>query len=106
MHAITADTRLRTVVADWETTEDGSVDMQPVVITVQAASYDEAIKAAADKLQAHFGPAVEELGRTDIETGEWFGNAAGDFDPLLRVCAVFIGEPTLDDPNEFSHVIN
>lgn len=104
------DRNLTTIVADWETVQDSfgdtiSPDMLPVVITVQASSRDEAILAAAEKLQAHYGPAVEHLYRTDIETGEWFGNAAGDFEPLLRICAVFVGAPELDDSNDMTKVI-
>ncbi|MEU0214039.1 hypothetical protein ABZ281_02580 [Streptomyces sp. NPDC006265] len=101
---------LRTIVADWEICQDSfgddiSPDMLPVVITVPATSRDEAIQAAAEKLQTHYGSSVDHLYRTDIETGEWFGNDAGDFEPLLRICAVFVGEPELDDLDEISEVI-
>lgn len=100
----------RTIVADWETCpdalgEDHSPDMLPVVITVKATSREEAIQAAADKLQEHYGPAVDHLYRTDIERDEWFGNDAGDFIPLLRVSAIFIGSPALDNDDRMTTVI-
>lgn len=94
----------RTVVADWETCpdshgEDHSPAMPPVVITVPATNKHEALEAAADKLQAHFGPVVEPLYRTDIQRDEWFGD--NDFTPLLRVCTVQIGIAILDDEDDF-----
>ncbi|MFI7083947.1 hypothetical protein ACIBUR_10105 [Streptomyces anulatus] len=91
---------IRTVVADWETVSDDqgstiSPDMLPVVITVHAHSSDEAIEAASDMLQARYGPHVAALHRDTLTRADWFG--LGDTDPLLRVCAVFIGSPILDD---------
>ncbi|MEU9050086.1 hypothetical protein AB0D37_06735 [Streptomyces sp. NPDC048384] len=100
----------RTLVADWEVCPDGSGDdhspeMLPVVITVKATSREEAMQAAADKLQEYYGPAVEQLYRTDIERDEWFGNDAGDYTPLLRVAAIFVGSPELDNDDAMTTVI-
>lgn len=90
----------RTLVADWETVSDDqgctiSPDMPPVVITVQANTRDEAIEAASDRLQNVYGPHLEPLYRRDLTRDDWFG--LHDTDPLLRVCAVFMGIPILDD---------
>ncbi|WP_274032638.1 hypothetical protein [Streptomyces sp. MMBL 11-1] len=94
---------IRTVVADWETVSDDqgstiSPDMRPVVITVTADSSDAAIDAASDKLQARYGPHVEALHRQLLTRDDWFG--LNDTDPLLRVCAVFVGAPILDDDGD------
>jgi hypothetical protein len=102
------ETVLRTIVADWGTVQDSfgdtiSPDMLPVVITVPAASRDEALQAAADKLQHHFGPDVAELHASGIERDWWFG--FNDTDPLLRVCAVIVGTVALDDDEDQSTVI-
>ncbi|NIY68111.1 hypothetical protein [Streptomyces malaysiensis] len=95
-----ASAGIRTITADWQTCpdasgEDHSPDMLPVVISVVASSKKAALEAAADKLQEHFGPSVENLYRTDIERDDWFGFGGGE--SLLRVCLVQIGLPILDD---------
>ncbi|MFC9505480.1 hypothetical protein [Streptomyces sp. NPDC057002] len=100
--------RLRTIVADWQTVTDDegctiSPDMLPVVITVPATSRDQALQAAADKLQKHFGPSVEALYETAIERDWWFG--FNDTDPLLRPSAIFVGEPELDHDDSMTTVL-
>lgn len=100
------DDRFFTIVADWETVEadDGystSVDLRPVVITVAATTYTDAVEAASDLLQAHFGSSVEQLYADDIERDWWFG--LNDCDPFLRVSAVFKGDPSLvNDDDDFN----
>ncbi|MGW3153789.1 hypothetical protein [Streptomyces sp. NPDC001089] len=89
---------LMTLVADWETVADYFGDMispalLPVIVTVKAATADEAIQAASDKLQAHFGSEVAELYAKGIVRDHWFG--LNETDPFLRLCAVFAGEPVI-----------
>lgn len=92
------DDGLITIVADWETVSDDegctiSPDMLPVIITVKATTQEEAIEAASDKLQEHFGPSVEALFETRIERDFWFG--LNDTDPFLRLGAVLQGAPAV-----------
>ncbi|MFF8918059.1 hypothetical protein ACF08M_33335 [Streptomyces sp. NPDC015032] len=94
----------RTIVADWELLDGVSVDLRPVVVTVPAATTDEAIEAASDRLQDHFGPNVPELGYEEIERDWWFG--LNETDALLRVCAVIVGAPTLDNDDEMTNEIH
>lgn len=92
-----------TIVADWETVSDDRGDtispaLLPVIVTVDAATTDEAIQAASNKLQAHFGSEVDELYAKDIHPDEWFG--LNETDAFLRICAAFVGAPAvayLDD---------
>jgi hypothetical protein len=105
---VQTDKSQRTIVADWETvTDDGgctiSPALLPVVITVSATSREEALQAAAVKLQDHFGPSVEELYETEIERDWWFGSTEAE--PLLRVAAIFVGDPELDHDDEMTTVI-
>lgn len=99
---------LRTIVADWETVVDDcgetiSPDMLPVVVTVKATSTDEAIQAASDKLQAHYGADVPELFAKGITHDDWFG--LNETDPFLRICAVLIGAPAVENDDEMTTVI-
>ncbi|MFJ4686534.1 hypothetical protein [Streptomyces sp. NPDC088789] len=96
----------RTIVADWENVvgDDGEttcVDLRPVVITVEATTYKEAIERASGILQTHFGASVEQLYAEDIERDWWFG--LNDCHPFLRVNAFFMGAPTLiNDGDHFN----
>lgn len=98
--------QFRTIVADWDTVvgSDGEttcVDLKPVVITVEATTWDEAVEAASDLLQAHFGSDVPELCAKDIERDEWFG--LNEATPFLRTTAFFKGEPPLiNDDGSFN----
>ncbi|MGW3273602.1 hypothetical protein ACWDFH_19330 [Streptomyces kronopolitis] len=99
---------LRTIVADWETVDDDagctiSPDLLPVVITVQASNRADAIEAASDKLQAHFGSSVEQLYADEIQRDWWFG--LSNHDPFLRISAIFIDSPELDIDDEMTTVI-
>ncbi|MFC9755146.1 hypothetical protein [Streptomyces sp. NPDC056921] len=94
----------RTVVADWESLDGVSVALRPVVVTVPAATSDEAIEAASDQLQEHFGPNVPELDLKEIERDWWFG--LNGTDALLRVCAVIVGAPILDNDDEIINEIH
>ncbi|MET9470453.1 hypothetical protein [Streptomyces sp. NPDC002922] len=94
----------RTIVADWESLDGVAVDLRPVVVTVPAATTAEAIEAASDRLQEHFGSSVEALGYTDIERDWWFG--LNQTDPFLRVCAVIVGVPILDNTDEMTNEIH
>ncbi|WP_328749378.1 MULTISPECIES: hypothetical protein [unclassified Streptomyces] len=97
-----------TIVADWENAvgDDGEttcVDLRPVVITVKATTHEAAIEAASDLLQAHFGASVEQLYAEDIERDWWFG--LNETDPLLRVSAVFKGDPPLINDGDFFNAL-
>ncbi|MGW1261265.1 hypothetical protein ACWD7Y_04790 [Streptomyces drozdowiczii] len=92
------DEGLITIVADWETVSDDegcttSPDMLPVIITVPATTQEEAVEAASDKLQEHFGPSVEALFEDEIERDFWFG--LNDHDAFLRLGAVLQGAPAV-----------
>ncbi|MFD9815200.1 hypothetical protein [Streptomyces sp. NPDC059080] len=94
------DDGLITLVADWETVTDDegytiSPDLLPVIITVAAGTKEEAIEAASDKLQRHFGASVEALFETRIERDLWFG--LNETDPFLRLAAVLKGAPAVID---------
>ncbi|MFJ3270932.1 hypothetical protein [Streptomyces sp. NPDC086776] len=93
----------RTIVADWETVDGVSVDLRPVVVTVPAATTQEALEAASDRLQEHFGPDVDGLGQ-GIERDWWFG--LNQTDPFLRVCAVIVGVPILDNADRTTNEIH
>lgn len=90
----------RTIVADWESLDGVSVALRPVVVTVPAATTKEAIEAASDRLQKHFGSNVPGLGNEDIERDWWFG--LNGTDAFLRVCAVFVGAPILDNDDKMT----
>ncbi|MFJ5725810.1 hypothetical protein [Streptomyces sp. NPDC093149] len=94
----------RTIVADWESVGGVSVALRPVVITVPAATTEEAIEAASERLQEHFGSTVPELGHDDIERDWWFG--LNEADAFLRVCAVIVGVPILDNDDEMVNEIH
>ncbi|WP_411087862.1 hypothetical protein [Streptomyces sp. 061-3] len=94
----------RTIVADWESINGVSVDLRPVVVTVPAATTEEAFEAASDRLQEHFGPSVEALGFDDIERDWWFG--LNGTDAFLRVCAVIVGVPILDNDDRMANEIH
>ncbi|MFE4335397.1 hypothetical protein ACFRQM_40130 [Streptomyces sp. NPDC056831] len=94
----------RTIVADWEPLDGVSVALRPVVVTVPAATTDEAIEAASDRLQEHFGSNVPELGCEVIERDWWFG--LNETDAFLRVCAVIVGVPILDNDDEMTNEIH
>ncbi|MFF1693062.1 hypothetical protein ACFVXC_05470 [Streptomyces sp. NPDC058257] len=103
------DDGLITLVADWETVSDDegctiSPDMLPVIITVKATTKDEAIEAASDKLQAHFGTSVDALFETRIERDFWFG--LNETDAFLRLCAVLQGSPAVIDEDAFFTVLS
>ncbi|MET7631829.1 hypothetical protein ABZS53_15435 [Streptomyces sp. NPDC005499] len=101
---VTPPRQYRTIVADWESLGGVSVDLRPVVVTVPATTTEEAIEAASDRLHEHFGSSVEALGYDDIERDWWFG--LNETDAFLRVCAVIVGVPILDNDDRMTNEIH